>query len=50
MKKREFFQYACGAEGAISKLEGVFQELTDFEDSIKDLGDNANKFGSPDQI
>ena len=36
MKKREFFQYACGSEQAVIKLEGVFKELTDFEDSIQD--------------
>jgi hypothetical protein len=48
MKKREFFQYACGSEQAVIKLGGVFQELTDFETAIEDLGENAKKFGNPD--
>jgi dynein heavy chain len=50
MKKREFFQYKCGVETALSKLDGVFDELGDFENKIEDYGDNAAKFGTPDQI
>lgn len=50
MKKREFFQYSCGSSIAIEKLEGVFGELTDFQGAIQDLGQNAGKFGLPDQI
>jgi len=41
MKKREFFSYKCGTKTALEKLDGVFSELTVFEDNIKDFGDNA---------
>jgi len=34
MKKREFFQYKCGVTTALDKLNGVFGELTIFEDKI----------------
>lgn len=34
MKKREFFQYKCGTAIALEKLDGVFDELKVFEDSI----------------
>jgi len=50
MKKREFFQYKCGTEVALQKLDGVFDELKTFEDQIADFGDNAAKFGDPGQI
>jgi dynein heavy chain len=50
MRKREFFQYACGTEQAKIKLDGVFGELKEFEDSIKDYGDNSVKFGKPELI
>jgi hypothetical protein len=48
MRKREFFQYKCGAPTALEKLDGVFGELKVFEDKIIDYGDNAIKFGNPD--
>jgi len=38
MRKREFFQYKCGAETALQKLDGVFGELGVFEDKISDYG------------
>lgn len=50
MKKREFFQYKCGTKLAKEKLDGVFDELTIFEEQIKDFGFNADKFGQPDLI
>jgi len=50
LKKREFFQYKCGTDQAIEKLDGVFAELKDFEESIADLGENAAKFGNANQI
>jgi hypothetical protein len=50
MKKREFFQYKCGSKNALEKLDGVFGELKVFEDKIVDFGENAVKFGNPDQI
>jgi len=50
MRKREFFQYKCGSKIALEKLDGVFGELKVFEDKIVDYGDNAIKFGNPDQI
>lgn len=50
MKKREFFQYKCGVDMALEKLNGVFGELTVFEDKIADFGENAIKFGNPDLI
>jgi hypothetical protein len=50
MKKREFFQYKCGTEVALQKLDGVFDELKTFEDQIADFGENAAKFGDPGQI
>ena len=50
MKKREFFQYKCGTKIAKEKLNGVFDELTMFENDIKDFGFNAEKFGQPDLI
>ena len=50
MKKREFFYYKCGTTVALEKLDGVFDELKSFEDQIADYGDNAAKFGQPDQI
>jgi dynein heavy chain len=50
MKKREFFQYKCGTTTALEKLDGVFGELTIFEEKIKDYGDNAEKFGNKDLI
>jgi hypothetical protein len=50
MKKREFFQYKCGTKLAKEKLDGVFDELTTFEEQIKDFGFNAEKFGQPDLI
>lgn len=50
MKKREFFQYACGTENAKGKLDGVFGELFEFESAIQDFGDNSTKFGKPELI
>jgi len=50
MRKREFFQYKCGSKQALSKLDGVFGELNQFEEKIVDFGENAVKFGHPDQI
>jgi hypothetical protein len=50
MRKREFFQYKCGSKNALEKLDGVFGELKVFEDKIVDYGENAVKFGHPDQI
>jgi len=50
MKKREFFYYKCGTVTALEKLDGVFDELKSFEDQITDYGENAAKFGQPDQI
>lgn len=50
MKKREFFQYNCGTDKAKEKLDGVFDELHEFEEKIADYGDNAFKFGKPDLI
>jgi dynein heavy chain len=50
MKKREFFQYKCGTEIALQKLDGVFDELKTFEDQIQDYGSNAAKFGDAGQI
>ena len=50
MKKREFLQYKCGTKLAKEKLDGVFDELTMFEDDIKDFGFSAEKFGQPDLI
>ena len=50
MKKREFFQYSCGATKAIQKLDGVYSELKIFEDGRDTYGDNAAKFGNPDLI
>ena len=35
MKKREFFQYKCGTKLAKEKLDGVFDELTIFEEQSK---------------
>jgi hypothetical protein len=32
MKKREFFKYDCGRENALLKLDGVFHEITVYED------------------
>ena len=34
MKKREFFQYKCGTQTALQKLDGVFIELRTFENDI----------------
>lgn len=48
MRKREFFQYKCGATVALEKLGGVFGELKVFEDKIDDYGFNAAKFGNPE--
>jgi dynein heavy chain, axonemal len=50
MKKREFFQYGCGAAKAIEKLDGVYGELKVFEDGRDTFGDYAAKFGTPDLI
>jgi hypothetical protein len=50
MRKREFFQYKCGSKNALDKLDGVFGELNVYEEKIVDFGDNAGKFGHPDQI
>lgn len=50
MKKREFFQYKCGVQQALEKLDGVFIELKQFEDQIQDFGENAEKFGNPSKI
>jgi len=50
MRKREFFQYACGTEQAKIKLDGVFGELKEFEDRITDFGEDADKFGKPELI
>ena len=50
MRKREFFQYKCGTKTALEKLDGVFSELTTFEDNIRDYGENAKKFEVPDMI
>jgi dynein heavy chain len=50
MKKREFFQYKCGTEMALTKLDGVFGELKVFENNIQDYGGNCAKFGNPNQI
>lgn len=50
MKRREFFQYKCGTQIALKKLDGVFDELKIFEDKIDDYGNNAQKFGDGDLI
>jgi hypothetical protein len=50
MKKREFFQYKCGCEQALIKLDAVFSELNVFENQIADYGENAKKFGNPTLI
>lgn len=50
MKKREFFQYKCGCQTALVKLDGVFSELKVFESQISDFGTNAKKFGNPELI
>jgi hypothetical protein len=50
MKKREFFKYDCGRENALLKLDGVFHEITVYEEQIEDLGYNAMKFGNPESI
>lgn len=50
MKKREFFQYVCGAAKAIEKLDGVYSELKIFEDGRDTYGDFADKFGNPELI
>jgi len=50
MKRREFFQYSCGAQKAIEKLDGVYSELKVFEDGRDTYGDYANKFGNKDLI
>jgi len=50
MKKREFFQYSCGAPKAIEKLDGVYSELKIFEDGRDTYGDFADKFGNPELI
>lgn len=50
MKKREFFQYSCGTSKALEKLDGVFDELHEFETKISDFGENAEKFGKPEMI
>ena len=50
MRKREFFQYKCGTKTALEKLDGVFSELTTFEDNIRDYGENSKKFEVPDMI
>lgn len=50
MRKREFFQYKCGSTNALDKLDGVFGELNVYEEKIVDFGDNAGKFGHPNQI
>lgn len=50
MKKREFFQYKCGVQQALEKLDGVFGELKQYEDKITDFGENAAKFGNPQKI
>jgi len=50
MKKREFFQYSCGATVAIAKLDGVYGELKIFEDGRDNYGDFAEKFNNPELI
>lgn len=50
MKKREFYQYNCGPNQAKEKLDGVFEELATFENSIADYGENADKFGEAELI
>lgn len=50
MKKREFFKYDCGREQALTKLDGVFEEIRVYEDQLEDLGYNAIKFGTPESI
>lgn len=50
MKKRDFYKYNCGREGALEKLDSVFEEIRQYEDSIDDLGFKAGKFGNPDAI
>jgi len=48
MKRREFFFYKTGVEGAKEKLAQVSEEIKGFEEKIEDYGYNALKFGSPD--
>jgi dynein heavy chain len=50
MKKRDFYKYNCGREGALEKLNRVFDEIKQYEERIEDLGFNAEKFGNPEAI
>lgn len=50
LKKRDFYQYNCGAEQAHEKLNDVFGEINQFEEKISTYGYNAKKFGNPDLI
>lgn len=50
MKKRDFYKYDCGKEQAQEKLNGVFDEIAEFEKKIEDYGFVTRKFGNPNLI
>lgn len=50
LKKRDFYFYKTGPEEAQSKLNGVGDEIKEFEERTGDYGYNAEKFGAPELI
>ena len=47
LKKRDFYKYETGREMAMKKLDEVYAEIEDIENTIQDLGFNATKFKEP---
>lgn len=50
LKKREFYKYDCGREAALEKLDGVFEEVANYEKKTSDFGFTARKFDNPNLI
>jgi len=50
MRKRDFYKYECGRENALSKLEGVYAEVSTYEQKTLDFGFTSKKFDNPNLI
>jgi hypothetical protein len=50
MRKRKYYTYDAGVDGAKAGLEQVNQEINDHQATIADYKHNAAKFGTPEII
>jgi len=50
MRKRKYYTYDAGVDGANKGLEAVNQEIVGHKATIADYKHNASKFGNPEII